>query len=90
MMYMSRHINHDKVPEGKTVFGVRVSRRIPALLVDAGAAQCLVCVEDPCLPVAVSVRAPVGELYRVYMGRSSLRSALEEGTITLDGLPRGP
>ena len=45
------------------------------------------CVEDPCLPVAVSVRAPVGELYRVYMGRSSLRTALEEGTITLDGLP---
>ena len=87
MMYMSRHINHDKVPEGKTVLAFEFHDETQRFWLTLEPHSVSVCVEDPCLPVAVSVRAQVGELYRVYMGRSSLRTALEMGTITLDGLP---
>ncbi len=87
MMYMSRHINQDKLPQGKTVLEfefVDASQRYWLTLEPHGVS---VCVEDPCLPVAVSVRSTISEMYRVYMGRTTLGSALEGGTVTLDGLP---
>ena len=87
MLYLSRHIDQDKVTKGKTVFSfefVEDDRRFWLTLEPHGISVCL---EDPCLPVAVTVRTSVGELYRVYMGRTSLRAALDAETLTLEGLP---
>ncbi len=87
MMYMSRHINQDKIPNGKTVLAFEFHDQTQRFWLTLEPHSVSVCVEDPCLPVAVSVRSSVSEMYRVYMGRTSLRSALEGGTVTVDGLP---
>ncbi|MEA2002638.1 MAG: winged helix-turn-helix transcriptional regulator [Actinomycetota bacterium] len=87
MLFISRHVRHEKLPPGKTVvaFNFADDRRRFWLTMERHDSS--VCLEDPCLPVAVTIRGSVRELYRVYMGRTTLSAAIDGGTIELDGLP---
>jgi hypothetical protein len=48
-----------------------------------------ICFEDPCLDARhyVYVQAQTFALYQVYMGRVSLRDALDDGAVDLSGQP---
>lgn len=87
MLFISRHVNRDRLPPGKTVLSFEFAYEARRFWLTMEREDVSVCLEDPCLPIAVSVRAEVRELYRVYMGRSSLRDALGNGSIELEGLP---
>jgi hypothetical protein len=47
-----------------------------------------ICIHDPGLPLAVTVRSSVVDFYRVYMGRSRLVDEIAAGHVVLEGLPR--
>jgi DNA-binding HxlR family transcriptional regulator len=87
MLFISRHIDREELPTGKTVLCFEFAEETRRIWLTMERQDVSVCLEDPCLPVAVRVRAPVRELYRVYMGRTSLRDALDNGSVVLDGLP---
>jgi hypothetical protein len=87
MLFISRHVKQEELPAGKTVLRFEFeddARRFWLTMERQGVSVCL---EDPCLPVAVKVRAQVHQLYRVYMGRTSLLEALGDGSVELEGLP---
>ena len=87
MLFISRHIDREALPAGKTVLCFEFAEETRRIWLTMERHDVSVCLEDPCLPVAVRVRAQVRELYRVYMGRTSLRNALHSGSVVLDGLP---
>jgi DNA-binding HxlR family transcriptional regulator len=87
MLFISRHVNRDELPAGKTVLCFEFADDPRWFWLTMERQDVSVCLEDPCLPVAVKVRARVRELYRVYMGRTTLRAALRDGSVELEGLP---
>lgn len=87
MMYISRHVNREELPSGKTVLCFEFADDGRRFWLTMERQEVSVCLEDPCLPIAVTVKAQVRELYRVYMGRTSLRKALDVGLVELEGLP---
>lgn len=87
MLFISRHVNTDELPAGKTVLSFEFADDPRRFWLTMERDEVSVCLEDPCLPIALTIRAPVRDLYRVYMGRTSLRAALNEGLVELDGLP---
>mgnify|MGYP001825731806 CR=1 FL=1 len=87
MLFISRHIDRDELPEGKTVLSFEFSGEGRRFWLTMERQDVSVCLDDPCLPIAVKVTADVRELFRVYMGRTTLGHALSNGSIELDGLP---
>jgi DNA-binding HxlR family transcriptional regulator len=87
MLFISRHVRRETLPSGKTVLAFEFADDPRRFWLTMERQDVSVCLEDPCLPVAVTVRAPVRELYRVYMGRTTLRAALDDGTVELKALP---
>jgi DNA-binding HxlR family transcriptional regulator len=87
MLFISRHVNRNELPSGRTVLCFEFADDTRRFWLTMEQQDVSVCLEDPCLPVAVKVRAQVRELYRVYMGRTSLREALSKGSVQLEGLP---
>jgi hypothetical protein len=87
MLFISRHVNREKLPAGKTVLCFEFADDPRRFWLTMERQDVSVCLEDPCLPIAVKVRAQVRELYRVYMGRTTLREALGDGSVELEGLP---
>lgn len=87
MLFISRHVRREELPSGKTVLAFEFADDPRRFWLTMEPEDISVCLEDPCLPVAVTVRATVRELYRVYMGRTTLAAALHAGTVELDALP---
>jgi DNA-binding HxlR family transcriptional regulator len=87
MLFISRHVQHEELPSGKTVLAFEFADEPRRFWLTMERHEASVCLEDPCLPVAVTVRGSVRELYRVYMGRTSLDTAIEAGSIEVEGLP---
>ncbi len=93
MLYISRHVNIDELPPDRVVArfefigvpGVRGARRFWLVMERHDVSICL---HDPGLPVAVTVRSSVIDFYRVYMGRSRLVDEIAAGSVVLEGLPR--
>ena len=93
MLYISRHVNVDELPAERVVVrfdltGVPGARRARRFWLVMERHDVSICIHDPGLPVAVTVRSSVIDLYRVYMGRSRLVDEIAEGGVVLEGLPR--
>ena len=93
MLYISRHVNADELPAGRVVArfefsgvpGVRGARRFWLVMERHDVS---ICIHDPGLPLAVTVRSSVVDFYRVYMGRTRLVDEVAAGHVILEGLPR--
>jgi DNA-binding HxlR family transcriptional regulator len=85
MLFVSRHVDVDRIPKRRVVTEWRFrdcNRRIWLTIEENDVSVCL---EDPCLDVDVYVEGDTIDLYRVYVGRTSLREAIRSGTIVLRG-----
>lgn len=90
MLYISRHVDADELPAERVVArfdltGVPGTRRFWLVMERHDVS---ICIHDPGLPVAVTVRSSVVDFYRVYMGRSRLVDEVAAGRVVLEGLPR--
>lgn len=87
MLFISRHVNRGELAQRKTVLAFEFlddPRRFWMILEPE---EVSVCRQDPGLPVAVTIRATVRQLFRVYMGRATLAGAVRDGAVQLVGLP---
>jgi len=86
MLFISRHVNRDALPPGRTVIQFEFpgvpTRRIWMTLEPGDVSVCL---SDPSLPIDLFVTGSVSDLFEVYMGRITLAAALTEGRVRLDG-----
>ena len=87
MLSISRHVRRKELPSGRTVVAFEFANEPRRFWLTMERHDVSVCLEDPCLPVAVTVRGSVRELYRIYMGRTNLKAALAMGLIELAGTP---
>ena len=87
MLFISRNIERGLLPDKKTIFAYEFADDPQRYWMTFERDDVSVCLADPGLPVALTVRSTIRELYRVYMGRTSVRRAISEGLIVLDGLP---
>lgn len=88
MLFISRHVDRDALPARRVVVEFQfldTPRRQIWMTLERHDVS--VCVENPMLPIDVIVRSTVRDLYRVYMGRASLRWAIDEGRVELLGSP---
>ena len=82
MWWMSRRVNFDALPTGRTVVRfdlVRPGRSVYWLVLEPGDAS--VCSTDPGLPVAVHVTADMMAFHRVFAGRITFAEALGDGSV---------
>ncbi|MFC4066650.1 winged helix-turn-helix transcriptional regulator [Actinoplanes subglobosus] len=86
MLYISRHIDREALPVRRTViefdFHGEPSRRLWMTLEPGDISVCL---SHPELPIDLTVATTVGDLFRVYLGRMALSTAVREGRVRLIG-----
>lgn len=87
MLFISRHVRREELPTGRTVLAFEFANESRRFWLTMERHDVSVCLEDPCLDIAVTVRGSVKELYRLYMGRTNLKAALATGLIELEGTP---
>lgn len=90
-LWMSRHVAADRLPARRVVVDLDLHGPRPRrlwLVLEHGS-EPSVCLTDPCLDedAYVYVQAATSELYRVYMGRTDLPTAIERGEVQLSGAP---
>lgn len=90
MLFISRHVRRDALPAERVTatfeLGTGTSVRRFWLIMEP--ADVSICLHDPGLPVVVTVRAQVADLFRVYLGRARLSDEVEAGRVVVEGLPR--
>lgn len=87
MLFISRHVDREKLDDGKTILSFEFNDDPRRFWLTLERHDVSVCLEDPCLPVAVTVQTSVRELFRVYMGRTTLNDAIASDTLALHGMP---
>lgn len=89
VLWISRHVRADRLPARRTVVEFRfrgeVARGIWLVMEPKDVSVCL---SHPGFDVDVVVHSSPRDLYRVYMGRTTLPAEENAGRITLDGMPR--
>lgn len=88
MRWISRHVNHDQLPDRRVVaqFEFHAPRRRYYWLV-LEPQEASVCLHDPGFGIDVFVVADTDALYRVYLGRMTLREAMHERLVVVEGGP---
>ena len=90
-LWLSRHVAPDELPFRRVVvdFDLTGPRSGRIWLVLERGSEPSVCLTDPCLneDAYLYVQAETRELYRVYMGRLDLPTAIGNGAVRLDGAP---
>jgi DNA-binding HxlR family transcriptional regulator len=89
MLWISRHIVLHELPAGRVVIRFELrgrSRRRFWLVLSTGEAS--LCPEHPGFPEDVHVSSTPAELYRLVVGKLSLKQAMDEGTVRVEGPPR--
>jgi DNA-binding HxlR family transcriptional regulator len=89
MWWMSRRVNFDALPTGRTVVRfdlVRPGRSVYWLVLEPADAS--VCSTDPGLPVAVHVTADMMVFHRVFAGRITFAEAMGDGSVEIVGPSR--
>jgi hypothetical protein len=86
--WISRHIASEKLPDRRVVacFEFRVPKRRRYWLV-LEPDEASVCLHDPGFGTDVFVTADTEALYRVYLGKLTLREAIRGGLVKLEGGP---
>jgi DNA-binding HxlR family transcriptional regulator len=86
VLWISRHVAVEHLPARRVVIAFELRGQRPGrlwLVLESEGAS--ICYEDPGLPTDVWVRADTEALYRVYMGRTSLTEAVDDGRVSLHG-----
>jgi DNA-binding HxlR family transcriptional regulator len=86
LWWMHRRIDFACVPDRRVVARFRFRqgrRRILWLVLEDG--ECSVCLTDPGFDVDLEVDADLSAFYEVWLGRRSLRAAMADGKVRLDG-----
>ncbi|MGH8872110.1 MAG: winged helix-turn-helix transcriptional regulator [Acidimicrobiia bacterium] len=87
MLFISRHVRRERLPSAKVAVEFDFADDPRRFWLTLEPDDVSVCLEDPCLPVAVTVRSSVRELFRVYLGRTTLNAAVASGAVVVEGLP---
>lgn len=86
IVWMARHVDHDELPTDRTV--VQFNFRSPAkrywMVLEPSDVS--VCLQHPGFEVDLEVTVDTATLYRVYLGRAELGSAMRAGKLTMTGL----
>ncbi len=85
MLFVSRHVDVDQIPQRRLVTEWRFRDRSQRIWLTIEKDDVSVCLDDPCLDVDVYVEGDTVDLYRVYVGRTSLRQAILDGSVKLSG-----
>jgi DNA-binding HxlR family transcriptional regulator len=88
MVWISRHVRREALPGRRVVVEFRftdLDSRGSWLVMDPNDVS--VCVQHPGFTEDLTVKSTTRALYRVYMGRMTLREAVSAGEVSLDGLP---
>jgi len=83
--WMHTRIDADPLPDRKVILHLRFSDepKLFWLVVESG--QASVCLTDPGFEVDVTIRSDMVTMYKVWLGRVPIRSAIASGHIELDG-----
>lgn len=87
MLWISRHVDRKALPEGRVVAEFRFRDRGTLIWLTLERNDVSVCLEDPCLPIDLVVESASVDLYRVYLGRSTLAAEQKAGRISVRGRP---
>lgn len=87
MLFISRHVNREALPDERVVAEFRFSDPDDVIWLILERGDVSVCPEDPFLPVDVVVEAKTPDLYRVYIGRTTLDAERDAGRIEVRGRP---
>jgi DNA-binding HxlR family transcriptional regulator len=85
IVWMARHVDHGELPEDRTVvqFNFRNPGKRYWMVLEP--AEVSVCLQHPGFDVDLEVTVDTATLYRVYLGRAELGSALHAGKLTMNG-----
>jgi DNA-binding HxlR family transcriptional regulator len=89
MLWISRHVMLRELPARRVVIRFELrgrGRRYFWLVLRTGEAS--LCPEHPGFPEDVFVTSTPAELYRLVVGKQSLKQAMDEGTVRVEGPPR--
>jgi DNA-binding HxlR family transcriptional regulator len=89
MLWISRHVVLRALPAQRVVIRFELrgrGRRYFWLVLRTGEAS--LCPEHPGFPEDLYIASTPAELYRLVVGQQSLRHAIEEGTVHVEGPPR--
>lgn len=89
MLWVSRHVMLRELPARRVVIRFELrgrGQRYFWLVLRTGEAS--LCPEHPGFPEDIYVTSTPAELYRLVVGRQSLKQAIDEGTVQVDGPPR--
>jgi DNA-binding HxlR family transcriptional regulator len=86
MLFISRHVDHAALPKLRTVIlfdfhGTPGGRAWMTMEAD----DVSVCLNDPELPVHLTVASTVDDLFRIYIGRTTLAAAIRDDRVRLIG-----
>lgn len=89
MLWISRHVMLRELPARRVVIQFELvgrERRYFWLVLRAGEAS--LCPKNPGFPEDLHVRSTPEALYRLVVGQQSLKHAMDEGTVRVEGPPR--
>ena len=89
MLWVRRHVVLDRLPPGRVVIGFRLlarGRRSYWLVMQPG--EVSLCPEHPGFEEDLWITAEAATLYLVFLGRTSLSTAMDDGAFRVDGPPR--
>lgn len=87
MLFISRHVNREVLPDERVVVEFRLSDPGDVIWLLLERHDVSVCPEDPGLPIDLVVEARTPDLYRVYIGRSTIDAERAAGRIDVRGRP---
>lgn len=87
MLFISRHVNREALPDERVVAEFRLSDPDDVIWLLLEREDVSVCPEDPALPIDLVVETRTPDLYRVYIGRTTLEAERTEGRIEVRGRP---
>lgn len=87
MWWVHRRIDYSGLPDRRLVFEFRFTDRRERFWIVRDAAGPSICTFDPGFGVDAVVTSDLSTLYRVWLGRIALRTALRDGGVAIEGLP---
>jgi DNA-binding HxlR family transcriptional regulator len=89
MLWISRHVMLRELPAGRVVIRFELrgrGRRYYWLVLRSGEAS--LCPEHPGFPEDIYITSTPAALYRLVVSKQSLKEAMDEGTVQVEGPPR--
>jgi DNA-binding HxlR family transcriptional regulator len=85
IVWMARHVDHDQFPPGRTVIQFDFRDPTERYWMVLEPTEVSVCLQHPGFDVNLQLTVDTATLYRVYLGRATLASALRARKLTLTG-----